>query len=451
MKGKQSGVDFIEDPMEIDEISATVCGFLNARGGVIFVGANQAGEIVGVGEDPESVRRRLESQLKEMIAPTALFTLSVDVHHDLSIISIEVPQGRDVPYVVEGRVFLRYGKATVVADPARLRKLVQVRSIEAERWERRPSMGLGEEDLDNSEIGSTVEDSEETSRFAYEKPNDIYSVLQQLGLTIRGSLTNACDVLYSRRPPVRHPQCRVRVIQFESDKIGVRYSSDQWLEGPLVKIYMEMMDLVGAQVRVQAFFARGEHVRKDIANYSIEALREGIVNALAHRDYSSFSGGLSVSIYPSRIEVWNSGRLPRGIKVGDLGKLHPSIPINPDIAHVLYLRRLMERVGRGTQKIIAACEELGAKPPKWQDSPSGVTLTLYSALDAEAAELSPRQALVMEKLRPGDTLRLADYIADYEVSERQARRDLKSLEEAGFLKRSGRARATIYQRTGRTI
>lgn len=126
-------------------------------------------------------------------------------------------------------------------------------------------------------------------------------------------------------------------------------------------------------------------------------------------------------------------------------------PTNPDIAHVLYLRRLMERVGRGTQKIIAACEELGAKPPRWQDNPSGVVLTIYSAGSVEGPRLTARQSQVMERLRPGDMLTLRDYVREQDVSERQARRDLVDLEEAGLVRRLGRGRATTYQRTERTI
>ena len=111
----------------------------------------------------------------------------------------------------------------------------------------------------------------------------------------------------------------------------------------------------------------------------------------------------------------------------------------------------MERVGRGTQKIFAACDALGARPPLWRDSPSGVTLTMYAADGEVEFALSPRQARLMERLRPGDAIRLWDYVNEQEVSERQARRDLVELENAGFLVRSGQARATVYRRTERTV
>lgn len=450
-EGESSSTAFLRSAEHVDFIASTVCAFLNSRGGVVFVGVDPSGAIVGVGADAEEVRRGLETHLQDIIAPTALFTVSVDTEAGLPIISIEAPAGRDVPYVINGQVFLRRGKRTVTADPEALRDIVQGRSVEADRWERRPSVTLSEKDLVRGEIADTVSSATESGRYAFDAGNDPRRALRDLALIASNGFTNACDVLFAKRPSLRHPQTRVRFIQFESDKTGAAFLDDRWVEGPLFQVYSQLMEKVGAHVRVQSLFAPGERGREDHPNYSIEALREGLVNALAHRDYATFSGGVTVSVYPGRIEIWNSGRLPRGIKVADLKRVHPSIPPNPDITHVLYLRRLMERVGRGTQKIIVACDALGARPPLWQDSPSGVTLTIYAADGQVDYALSPRQAQLMEQLRPGDSIRLWDYVREQEVSERQARRDLAELEEAGFLIRSGRARATLYRRSERTI
>ena len=449
--GESAATAFLADPADVDAIAAAVCGFLNTRGGVVFVGVAPDGNIVGVGSDPEGVRRRLEIELQDRIAPKALFTVSIDTEDDRPIVSIEAPEGRDVPYVTDGRVFVRRGKRTAPVDPAELRQMIQGRSVEPDRWERRPSLGLGLDDHDVGEIDATIAEAGELGRLEFPVGVAVDVALRELSLVASGGYTQACDVLFGKRPAVRHPQCRVRYLRFETDKMGSAYLEDIWVEGPLVRVFNQLIERIAAHVGVQAYFAPGERNRQNRFNYSIEALREGIVNALAHRDYARFSGGVSVSMYPDRVEIWNSGRLPDGIKVGDLKRPHPSIPTNPDIAHVLYLRSLMERVGRGTQKIIAACEALKAKPPKWRDDATGVTLIIYSANAAHGADLNPRQAQALERLRPGDTVKLADYMREQQVSERQARRDLAELDEGGFLKRSGRGPATAYQRTERTV
>ena len=86
--------------------------------------------------------------------------------------------------------------------------------------------------------------------------------------------------------------------------------------------------------------------------YPESAVREALINALGHRDYSSPSGGVSIHSFPRRLEIWNSGSLPDGVTAESLAKGHISVLRNPDIAHVLYLRGLMEKAGRGSVLMI---------------------------------------------------------------------------------------------------
>lgn len=435
-----------------DSIARTVCAFLNSGGGTIFCGINDSGQVEGI-ENAVSEKTRIERYLQGAITPVALFTLSVELFGGRPIIVIEVPEGKDRPYVVAGAVYVRQGSVTRAADSRTLRDLVQDKAAVSDRWERRPSPSLDLVDLDRGELNATIEDAQASGRFTFDKPDDPLAVLRQLSMTTMTGFTQAADVVFGQHPSRRHPQCRIRLVRYTSDKGGDRYEDDRWFEGPLVRAFEEAFSAIAGQVRIQSRFATGGLRREDQPEYSLEALREGLVNAIAHRDYSSFSGGLTVSLYPGRLEIWNSGRLPKELQPIDLKRVHPSIPTNPDICHILYLRRLMERVGRGTQKIIAASKELGAVAPRWVDRPSGVTLTLFAAdhRHSGALELNIRQRALLRALRPGDRVHPNDYaqsVAD-QVSLRQARRDLALLEEAGWLTRRGAARATYYERTDR--
>ena len=191
----------------------------------------------------------------------------------------------------------------------------------------------------------------------------------------------------------------------------------------------------------------------DRAEYPPEAIREGLVNALGHRDYASFHGGVAVRLFPSRLEIWNSGHLPAPLTPGDLKRNHPSIPVNPDIVHVLYIRGYMNRIGRGTQKIVNLCREHGLKSPVWRDDSTGVALTLFAQSGGEGytGSLNPRQAALLSQIKPGGEIRPAEYQRRYAegVTERQARRDLTELEDANLLERVGAGAATRYRRSER--
>ncbi|MEZ6073804.1 MAG: ATP-binding protein [Pirellulales bacterium] len=175
------------------------------------------------------------------------------------------------------------------------------------------------------------------------------------------------------------------------------------------------------------------------------------MNALTHRDYSAFDGGMSVGVYPDRIEIWNSGHLPSSLKPSALAKPHPSLPPNPDIAHVFYLRGLIERIGRGTVKIVEECRAAKLPTPKWTVDGAGVTLTIRGPQVTPAAKLNSRQRELAARLKPGTTLVPSDYYAEMKekvkLSQRALQRDLSGLESGGWLSKVGEGPATVYVRT----
>lgn len=90
------------------------------------------------------------------------------------------------------------------------------------------------------------------------------------------------------------------------------------------------------------------------------AVTEAIVNAVAHRDYTS-NGSIQVMLFKDRLEIWNPGSLPYGLTTAKLRKPHSSIPANPLLAEPMYLAGFIERMGTGTGDIIRLCEEAGLK------------------------------------------------------------------------------------------
>ena len=136
------------------------------------------------------------------------------------------------------------------------------------------------------------------------------------------------------------------------------------------------MAAVSPNCPAAARFTKGQPKRDDSPLYPEDAVREALINALAHRDYSSSSGGVSIHIFPHRLEIWNSGSLPEGVTVEKLQEGHISVLRNPDISHVLYLRGLMEKAGRGSVLMIQLCRENGLAAPEWKsDEKLGVTVT----------------------------------------------------------------------------
>lgn len=101
-------------------------------------------------------------------------------------------------------------------------------------------------------------------------------------------------------------------------------------------------------------------------NYELppDAVKEAIVNAVAHRDYTS-NGSVQVMLFRNRLEVWNPGQLPYGLTVSKLLEPHKSLPANPLIADPLFWTGYVDKVGTGTEDIVNLCKEKGLKEPEY--------------------------------------------------------------------------------------
>jgi predicted HTH transcriptional regulator len=95
-----------------------------------------------------------------------------------------------------------------------------------------------------------------------------------------------------------------------------------------------------------------------------DAVKEAIVNAVAHRDYTS-NGSVQVMLFRNRLEVWNPGQLPYGLTVNKLLEPHKSLPANPLIADPLFWTGYVDKVGTGTEDIVNLCKDKGLKSPEY--------------------------------------------------------------------------------------
>ena len=448
-RGKSIHLEFVESPKAMDSVAQTVCAMLNGKGGTVLVGVDDQGQVIGGISEHDA--GNLRSFLYEQITPQVLFSVTLEDAGQGQVISVDVPAGADRPYVFKSTVLVRSGVRTHAADVETMRAIVEQRSREIERWERRTAISLEITEIDRELVNETVRRAQERRGYRFENARNVEAVLADLSLSRFGQLTNAADVLFGRRIALRHPQTRLRAVRYETNR-GDSLIDEKLYEGPAFFLLEEAMAFLKRNLSIRAEFRPGQLSRESLPEYPFNSLREGLVNALVHRDYASFSGGISVSIYPGRVEIWNSGHLPEGLTPSKLRTAkHHSILVNPDISHVFYLHELMERVGRGTFKIVQECREFGMKLPEWQDVASGVCLTLYAAKGRTDASFNPndRQNALLKALATGERITTSEFLGRFGagMSERQARRDLGELEEAGFLDRIGAGPTTAYERT----
>ena len=192
---------------------------------------------------------------------------------------------------------------------------------------------------------------------------------------------------------------------------------------------------------------RVEGERADIPTHPelpIDAVKEAIVNAVCHRDYTS-NASVQVMLFRDRLEVWNPGTLPYGLTVQKLYGPHKSLPANPLLADPMYWNGYIEKVGTGTEDIINKCREYGLKTPEFYQeedfrvviwrTESGNNVPECARSVPEVCQGVPGQLLDIIKINP--SISRDELSKQLNISVRQVRKIIDQLRSDGVLTREG--------------
>jgi ATP-dependent DNA helicase RecG len=389
------------------------------------------------------------------VSPKALWSVSTETLGGKPVIAIDVPQGAEPPYVYDDSIYVRIGTAVKAASGAEITGLIERRHTQAVRWERLPALGFEMKDLDEEEILRTADEGLRRRGYRFRDTKSPAIVLEELNLCRNGAILNSAAVLFGRNPARRYAQLRVRLARLTGEQ-EISFEDNRVLEGNAFDLVDEIETFLQRHNVVASELPKTGVRRTDVPTYPFPALREAMMNALAHRDYAAFDGGVSITIYDDRIEFWNSGKLPEGMTLKELKEERISRPPNPDIAHVFWLREFIEKYGIGAGRIIEECRRAGLPEPEWKVGGSGITLTIRSRQRAGvpvAGDLNSRQRVFLATVKPGEEVSVGDYSEQFakDVSQRQARTDLAQMTAAGYLRRQGRGPSTNYVRTDKEI
>jgi len=431
--------------VEPDVIGRNVCAFANAQGGTILVGVEEAGRLVGVpGRDQfmEKVRNLIVTHLSPQLSVSIV---PLDIQGK-DLVVIDISQGASRPYTWNRTIYVRVGEKVKEADGAAITSMLSRPSLFL--WERHGAVGSDVNDIDEAELKRAWEDAHDR-HFAskgIEKWPGVTEALQRFNMVDSGQICNGGLVLFGKAPAVRLPQTRVRVVAYR-DEQGNDLIDNRSCEGHAFHLVDAMMEFLKKHVPIQSQIPRDQVQRQEEPALPFVALREAVLNAVQHRDYESFDGGISLIVRPTSVEIWNSGSLPTGMTVDDLKTGHHSRPHNPGMAHVFFLRGFVERIGSGSTRMVEECRRAGLPDPQWSEDSGGVSVSFRRGL--VSSDLNERQRAIAQSLRLRETITAAEYREKFQVSERQARSDLSDMVERGYVLRIGAGRATKYERSAK--
>jgi ATP-dependent DNA helicase RecG len=147
------------------------------------------------------------------------------------------------------------------------------------------------------------------------------------------------------------------------------------VDGNLIYCLQEVLDQLNRKFLIRPISFEGVH-RVEKGEYPVAALREVLLNALVHRNYTG--AHIQIKIFDDRICFWNDGALPEDLTIELLKQKHSSKPRNPVIADVCFKGGYIDAWGRGIEKIIDACQEAELPEPEFEENSGGVLVTLFN-------------------------------------------------------------------------
>lgn len=331
--GEGSRVEFKRDDLQPVKVAEVIAGLLNLQGGQVLLGVEDDGEISGLTRSSGKAEEWIMQIARDHLVPSIIPTWEVTEFEGGTIVGIvTVPANApDKPYKCkQGAHWVTKVRAgTTTRDASREEEQRLYQQSGGLRYGLKPVLGAGAKDLDARRLEDyflrirgdaeiPIPGSESWSRFlcnlelATETGGETYATVD--GMLLFGQ--NAGHFL---------PQCGIRAVCFAGDEPGYATKSDENIKGPLVGLFSIGGDLVetGVVERALDFVRRNTGTsamledgrRVERRDFPEAAVREVVVNALVHRDYSIAGADVLLSVFNDRIEVQSPGSLPNTISI----------------------------------------------------------------------------------------------------------------------------------------
>lgn len=435
----------------VSRLAAVLAGMANADGGLVLVGvAPRSGQVQGV-TDPLEVQDRIFQAALLVDPPLVLPLPRVEKVDGQRVVIVQVPAGLPHVYSLDGRYLGRDGTQTNPIPARRLRQLLLERGIV--QFEAQAPQGASLEDLDPEQALAYLEALHLPGEASLENAWELLlrrGCLKRVGGKLAPSY--AALLLFGRAPQQWVPGAIILAVRFSGATFSDQFIKQE-IGGTLPEQLRQADAFVAANMRRVARLEGLE--RKETPEYPPEAVRELLVNAVAHRDYNQQGDTIHLNLFADRIEVHSPGNLPGPVNLNNL--LEARFSRNAVIVQVLSDLGFVERLGYGLDRVVRAMRHSSLRPPQFTETAGSFRVTLYGMEQAgqpaalpdlsryRDLDLNPRQQQVLAYLGTHRRISSREYQELCpEVHPETLRRDLADLVARAVLIKVGDKRATYY-------
>ena len=414
-----------------DEIKKAVIAFANTRDGEVLIGVEDDGTVIGIA-DADGTMLKVTNALRDAIKPDITMFLLCEKREmeGKDVVAVIVQKGTACPYYLAAKglrpegVFVRQGASTVPATGSAILKMIKETDGDDYEAARSLNQELTFQDAERFFAEEHIPFGQEQKRTMGLVSED--GVFTNLGLFLSDQCTHTA---------------KLAVFQGSSKTV---FKDRAEFSGSLFRQMEDIYAYIDRFNRIRAEFPGLKRV--DTRDYPPEAVREAMLNAIVHRDYS-YSASTFISIFDDRIEFVTLGGLPKGIAMSDV-MMGVSVPRNRRLANIFYRLHLVEAFGTGMLKI-KECYTDYACQPAVEVSENAFKITLPNVnFEAETTSrensLSEKEQRILEFISAKQPVSRAEIEAASGLSQSVTVRTLKKLLELGLIQKRGKGKNTVY-------
>lgn len=431
-----------------DEWLEWICGFANTTGGLLYIGVDDNGKVVGLGNTAQSLLDKLPGKIKDSLG--ILTKVKLEKENNLEYISIKIDK-YPIPISYHGKFYLRSGRSNHEATSSEYDRLLLERF--GKTWDTMKVPNVAIEDLDSNAIERFKKLAVENKRLSFDEVKiNNKGLLENLKLYEDGYLTTSAILLFHNDPEKWIPGAYTRIAFFGKDDADLRYQDE--VHGSLIFQAEEIVRILYAKY-LKAYVSFNGMQRVDEYILPEAAAREIIYNFLQHKAYN-VAIPTQIKVYEDYIYFWNPGEIPNEVKE-ILFKPHPSMPRNLKISQTFFRAGFVEYWGSGIKRITDACKEYGSPIPEIVNEAGGVAVkckasdSYLKAMNGEnntknvttnvtinvTIKLTETEKKILQIITNNPNVTQKEIAEELNVTTMTVKRNIKKLKEKGIIDRVG--------------
>ncbi|WP_396216053.1 ATP-binding protein [Gemmatimonas sp.] len=422
-------LEFKRDLSSPDGVLRTLVAFANTAGGTLLVGVEDRSRNVRGVSDALDVEERIANVVSDSIAPRLLPEIEILPWRRTQVIAIQIHPSAARPHYLkregaESGTYVRVGSTNRRADAEMLQELR--RTARGESYDEQPMMDLDSEALDFRAASESFKPTRTLRRRDLETLRLLTTHQGHTVPTVGGML------LFGRERERYFPDAWIQAGRFSGRDKAKIVDGAEFRGAPVAAIdaaiaFIEKHSLHGAEI--------GKVRRMERWSLPPVAVREAVINAVAHADYAQRGAPIRVSIFDDRLEIENPGLLPFGLTVADLAHGISKLR-NRVIGRVFHALGLIEQWGSGIQRMTAACREAGLQDPLFEEIATRFRTTIFTS-QVNPPTLDDTDQAIVDRLSDGQGKLTSEIAAVIGLTSRATRTRLARLAGNGLVREVG--------------